>query len=490
MAYNEKYDWGIFNGVKVNYDYKDKQTNVMNQVSYMIDRSLLMFKYTGLPETIPAKELERLLQTAGFAGIAKAKGELYAFTGGLGGEPDEYYQPTKLVVANPALKYNASLTLDEDVVVIRNDTARMGLVPIYSKYSKLMIENEITMALSNVNKRVSNLISVSDDNTAESARLYLKKLEEGDLGFIMENKLYDSLKTSAMNNSGTTMTELIEYQQYLKATMYNEIGINANGNMKRERLITDEIEVNNEALYPLIDNMLDCRLEGLAKINEMFGTNITVELNSSWDNYRQDGDTDLNERVATESELDEDMYADFELGEYEEEQPEPSPTHLEDAEQALEVAEGKHIEEELEALESPVEDAEEVPEEVDAEAIEEGEDEDVEGQSEDEKDGASERGEDRVVEEDAIEQPEDNKHTEEDDSRPEETDQGTSGAVEVEVTVKVGEAEEVVVEETVEELSEEVDAEVPTEESETVTEDPTEEPVTVPEDEEEEEDDE
>ena len=489
MAYNEKYDWGIFNGVKVNYDYKDKKTNVMNQVSYMIDRSLLMFKYTGLPETIPAKELERLLQTAGFAGIAKAKGELYAFTGGLGGEPDEYYQPTKLVVANPALKYNASLTLDEDVVVIRNDTARMGLVPIYSKYSKLMIENEITMALSNVNKRVSNLISVSDDNTAESARLYLKKLEEGDLGFIMENRLYDSLKTNAMNNSGTTMTELIEYQQYLKATMYNEIGINANGNMKRERLITDEIEVNNEALYPLIDNMLDCRLEGLAKINEMFGTNITVELNSSWDNYRQDGDTDLNERVATEAELDEDMYADFELGEYPEEegQPEPSPTELEDAEQALAVAEGEHLTEEVEALESPVEDAEEVPEEevdVDAEAIEEGEDEDVEGQSEDEKDGASERGEDGAIEEDPTEQPRDDESTEEDDSRTEETDQRTSGAVEVEVTVTVND----VVEEEVEEVPEEVDAEEPTEESETVTEDATEEPVTVPEDKEAEDD--
>ena len=441
MAYNEKYDWGIFNGVKVNYDYKDKKTNVMNQVSYMIDRSLLMFKYTGLPETIPAKELERLLQTAGFAGITKVKGELYAFTGGLGGEPDEYYQPTKLVVANPALKYSASLTIDEDVVVIRNDTARMGLVPIYSKYSALMIENEITMVLSNVNKRVSNLISVADDNTAESARLYLKKLEEGNLGFIMENKLYDSLKTNAMNNSGTTMTELVEYQQYLKATMYNEIGINANGNMKRERLITDEIEVNNEALYPLIDNMLDCRLEALDKINEMFGTNITVELNSSWDNYRQDGDTDLNERVATESELDEDMYAGFELGEYEEEQPEPSPTQLEDAEQALEVAEGKHIEEELEALESPVENAESIVE--DTEDITEGEDENVIEREEQTEaigtDGEDQPREDRVVEEELAEQPEDNQHTEEDDSRTEETDQGTSGAVEVEVTVKVEE---------------------------------------------------
>src|SRR5699024_4715632 len=67
--------------------------------------------------------------------------------------------------------------------------------------------------------------------------------------------------------------------------LYNEIGLNANYNMKRERLNTSEVEMNSEALYPLVDNMLYNRRLAVEEINEKFGTNISVEFNSSWD-YR------------------------------------------------------------------------------------------------------------------------------------------------------------------------------------------------------------
>ena len=284
---SNRYDWGIYNGIDgIPWDRTEKDVNVRNQVLYMIDRSLLMFKYHGLPETIPAIELERILQTNGFAGITEVNGDLYALYGGLGGMYDAYGRPTIMTVANPWLRFNATLEIGKDVVLMRNDTMMMGLVPIYSKYITIMNENEITMVLASISKRVNNLISVADDNTAESARVYLKKLEEGDLGYIFESKLFDSLKTSPMGSGGhVNLTELIELQQYLKASMYNEIGLNANYNMKRERLNTSEVEMNTDNLYPLVDNMLEHRRLALEEVNKKYGLNITVEFNSSWD-YR------------------------------------------------------------------------------------------------------------------------------------------------------------------------------------------------------------
>ena len=83
------------------------------------------------------------------------------------------------------------------------------------------------------------------------------------------------------------MIDLVQYQQYLKASLFNEIGLNANYNMKKERLISGEIEANADVLYPLIDNMLFCRNQGLEALNKKYGLNIGVELNSSWD-YRND----------------------------------------------------------------------------------------------------------------------------------------------------------------------------------------------------------
>ena len=52
--------------------------------------------------------------------------------------------------------------------------------------------------------------------------------------------------------------------------------------MKRESLNSAESALNDDYLIPLIDNMLACRKDFVNKVNEMYNTNITVELNSAW----------------------------------------------------------------------------------------------------------------------------------------------------------------------------------------------------------------
>lgn len=284
-----RYDWGIYSGIKgIPWDRTEKEVNVRTNVLYMLNRSLGMFRYTGLPDTIKPYDLERLLQTNGYGVFTKDdKGDLYAFYGGLGGMYNAYGQPTQATISNPWLKFNKTVDLmGDEAVLMRNDFMMMGLVPIYSKYSTLMVENEITMVLAGYTKRVNHIISANDDNTADSARNFLKKVEDGEVGFITETKLFDSLKTNPFGGgTNNNFSDLIEMQQYLKASMYNEIGLDANFNMKRERLNSAEVEMNSDALYPLVDQMLQSRRDALDEINSTFGTEITVEFNSSWD-YR------------------------------------------------------------------------------------------------------------------------------------------------------------------------------------------------------------
>lgn len=265
------------------YDFRNKEENVNNFIRYMLARTLQMFEYNGLPETIPPKELERLLQVQGYAFITEYDGEIYAFSGSLGGQQGVYGEPTEIVIANPALKFNKTLNLERDGVLINNDDMRQGLIPLISKYATILNENEITMILSTINKRVNNIISVSDDNTAVSAKQYLKGLEDGNIGYIMESKLYESLKTRPNSETNSTrIIDLIELQQYIKASLYNELGLKSNFNMKRERLNKPEVEMNTGSIYPLVDNMLHCRQEAVEKINKRYGTSITVEFSSIW----------------------------------------------------------------------------------------------------------------------------------------------------------------------------------------------------------------
>ena len=52
--------------------------------------------------------------------------------------------------------------------------------------------------------------------------------------------------------------------------------------MKRERLNLGEVSMNVDVLLPYVENMLNSRREALKQVNEMFGTDIKVDLNSSW----------------------------------------------------------------------------------------------------------------------------------------------------------------------------------------------------------------
>lgn len=282
---NKQFDFlGLDNNLI--YNHLDKRKNIADMVTYMFNRSNIMFKYHNLPETIPETELEKLLQTNGYAIVGKINCDLYAINGGLGGETDVYNRPTIATISVPFFNFNDTWEIDKDCVVIKNDSNAIGLIPMFVKYCTLMNENEITMMLATVNKRIQNLLSANDDNTVESAKQFLKDVFEGKTGVIAESKLFDSLK---VNNSSTNvqvnLKDLFEFEQYLKASMYNEIGLSANFNMKRERLTSAEIETNSDNLYPLVDDMLNNRRLAIEKINEMFETDIEVEFNSSWD-YR------------------------------------------------------------------------------------------------------------------------------------------------------------------------------------------------------------
>ena len=326
MAKIDKYNYGL--GYTFSYDYKDKPRNVENLMKYMLNRSNIMFQYHNLPDSIPSREIELLLQTNGFGVFIEVEGKYYIVNGGLGGEPDVYNMPTEAVISIPALKLNKTYKINEDCIVIPDDSMYLGLLPMYAKYCTLMNENEMTMLLATVNKRIQHLLSANDDNTIESAKKFLEKVFDGEIGVIGESKLFESLKVNTTSTtSQVSMKDLFEYEQYLKASMYNEIGLSANFNMKRERLSSSEVEANTDNLYPLVDDMLNSRRKGLEKVNEMFGLDIQVEFNSSWD-YRLFNGEPVHSISGTEVQLEDTKNTDTMAGD---ETTEEVPTTEEEA---------------------------------------------------------------------------------------------------------------------------------------------------------------
>lgn len=265
----------------------DKKSMLNHLVFQMLNKTVKIFKYNGLPDTIAVKDLETQLQVGGFAIWKKVDGKLYTFRGGLGGVPNPYYLPTIAIVANPALKYNAELKIDEECVVMLNDNYYQGLMPLFNKYGNLLVEAEISLKYAIINARVPALIQADNDNTYKSAEEFFKKVVDGSgYGIVSSKEFFDGIRSHDFYKQAY-IKDLIESIQYIKGSWYNELGLNAAFNMKREAINEAEATLNEDILYPTIDAMLDCRKQALEKINKMFGTNITVELNSVWEQNRK-----------------------------------------------------------------------------------------------------------------------------------------------------------------------------------------------------------
>lgn len=269
---------------------RDKDTAVTEFIANTLAKTQSMFEYEGLPDSIPQKELERLLQTTGNVFVTKVDGALYALTGGKGGEPDVYGRATLYTVANPALKLNKTYDIQKDGVLIENDSNGESLLPLIGRYAVLHTDGLISLNTASILTRITMLISASDDKTKQSADEFLRKIQDGEFSIIGENAFFKgvNMQTAPTTNS-VYITQLIELIQYYKASMYNELGLNANYNMKRERLNLGEVSMNVDVLLPYVDNMLKERQNAVEKINEMFDTEISVKLASSWglerDNY-------------------------------------------------------------------------------------------------------------------------------------------------------------------------------------------------------------
>lgn len=305
---------------------KDKKTSSRAYYRYLLSRLLRMFQYKNLPDTIPHEILDRYLFEFGIACITKVDGELYVFSGNLGGPQDVYYRPTQFIISNPHIKtadgqlFTANVPVykcftddtagqpvgsdfkEVDGVLLRNDLDWVGLHPLISRYAYLMAENTLTLRTADVMLRIIALLTAKTDAERAASIEYLKSIEKGELGVIGESAFHEGVEMqSPPSNNGSYLTQFIEYQQYLKGSFYNEIGLSANYNMKREAIGKGESTLDEDALLPLCDNMLTCRREDLAKVNDMFGTNIEVEFSSSWLENRIEALSALRDMVGGQS---------------------------------------------------------------------------------------------------------------------------------------------------------------------------------------------
>lgn len=264
------------------YSTENKEINVKSLVDEMLNKTLSMFEWQGLPDTIPARILETQLQQSGYSFVFEHAGDLYCLPCSLGGEPDVYGEPTKAIISNPYLKLTEERDLTEGVL-IRNDHKCSGIVDFLNRQSYFINEVDISIDMFLFNTRIQKVFSTADDKTKASVDLFIDNIRKGKYSAIAENAFLESLKVlGGTTQGGVTANQLIELKRDYKSLMNNYLGLSSDIALKKERLISSELDSAEDSLFPMVYTMMEFRLIAARELNEKFGLDVSVDFGSVW----------------------------------------------------------------------------------------------------------------------------------------------------------------------------------------------------------------
>ena len=167
-----------------------------------------------------------------------------------------YNYPKQVRITNPYLeKFQGTYDLDNNnVLYIEN---KITLDEIVSYYGEFIRESDITNKNFLYNLRIPFILVSQDNKTVNEFNNFFKKLKDGVLSMITTK---DILADTKVFHSETSKNAL-EIRQYYLSEFYNLLGVQEVKTMKKERLITSEIEADSDGKNYFIDYHDELRRE-------------------------------------------------------------------------------------------------------------------------------------------------------------------------------------------------------------------------------------
>ena len=243
----------------------------------LVARSL--FEWENLPNNMDERWIEKYLFTSGKCIFYKdpVMGYMVAGLAQQGGV-NCYGDPTSVYPVAENYVYNGDkLVNGENCYVIRNNDLMLPNFPIIRHYAYKLcnidraIDTNVEAVKTPIIVRCSEKQKLSLKNAINQRKDNEPVIWSSDLSDI--NEMVDTLTT----NAPIVFPQLQTQKHMILNEVFTDLGIN-NANMdKRERMVANEVEANNEQVKACEDVLLRSREEACKRINEIFGLNISVK---------------------------------------------------------------------------------------------------------------------------------------------------------------------------------------------------------------------
>ena len=257
--------------------------------NHLFDVCLHIFEIGSVPESVNYQFLKMCVILLGRSCFFDYDGKLIALNAAPAGRPDLYYIPEKVIITNPRFTRSYNLTPGQDCEIVYCTSldpyywgrGSGGLYSLISTTASLMADNYLSLNIAQKNLRLTNAFAADDEATKESLEEAMKVAYEGRPFLVVQKSLIDKLETLPMASDGSNqvLIQMLDVHKYILSEFYAAIGLQEAQQMKRERLITAEVEDGAELPLFNIQDMIDTITDGIKRVNAMFGTEMTVRVN-------------------------------------------------------------------------------------------------------------------------------------------------------------------------------------------------------------------
>lgn len=266
-----------------NYDilsYESVAKNLNNRVytNYYYRLMLIaksLFKWENLPNGINEKWIEKYLFSEGGCIFFHDETLGYMVTKfSTSGKLNYYDEPTQ-VTAYATDYVPTQHENNVDCIIIRNNDDMIPTFPTIQIYAYDLTNIKRTIDTNIISQKMPYIITCSDKQKLSFKQVMKQKNDNEPV--IYGDKNLDLNEIKVLN----TITPIVfDKLQIQKNNVWNEcmtfLGINNANTDKRERLIDNEVQANNQLIQVNSDVMLKAREEACKRINDMFGLNISV----------------------------------------------------------------------------------------------------------------------------------------------------------------------------------------------------------------------
>ena len=217
---------------------------------------------------------------------------------------DQYYQPVWATFANPVVVTAKKYTIGKDCEIIYNNSlqdsiyyikADSGLSTFVGRYARQLADVEATANIYSVNSRLVSIPVSNDNSVIESLKAFFTNLSFGKRAIVTDSNIIENFRNVDINRTGIKdgINDWLIARDKILEQFFRDLGIRMN-NQKKAQVNSEEVESNDQLLLISADDMLKTRQAGIEKVNNMFGTNITVKLNPLYNIKNvEGGDTDV-----------------------------------------------------------------------------------------------------------------------------------------------------------------------------------------------------